>query len=91
MSGATFKNKADIERKVIECGGSVVQNPGNEFHLMNVQFDDLCHFNYIRVSKVIWQKATLLLYSQSVGKFLMSCPTQKCPLPLGDLYPVSNK
>lgn len=36
MSGATFKNKADIERKIIECGGSVVQNPGNEFALVNV-------------------------------------------------------
>jgi len=34
VSGATFKNKADIERKIVECGGSVVQNPGNEFHLV---------------------------------------------------------
>jgi len=33
VTGATFRNKADIERKIIECGGSVVQNPGNEFHL----------------------------------------------------------
>jgi len=36
VSGATFKNKADIERIIIECGGSVVQNPGNEFHLVNI-------------------------------------------------------
>ena len=31
ISGATFKNKADIERKILECGGSVVQNPGMNF------------------------------------------------------------
>lgn len=36
VSGATFMNKADMERKIIECGGSVVQNPGNEFHLENI-------------------------------------------------------
>ena len=30
VSGATFKNKADVERIIIKCGGSVVQNPGNE-------------------------------------------------------------
>ena len=36
VSGATFKSKADIERTIIECGGSVVQNPGNKFCLMNV-------------------------------------------------------
>jgi len=36
VSGATFKNKADIERIIIECGGSVVQNPGNKFRFVNV-------------------------------------------------------
>jgi len=39
VSGATFKNKADIERIIIKCGGSVVQNPGNEFHFMNVMIN----------------------------------------------------
>jgi len=36
VSGATFENKIDIERKIVECGGSVVQNPGNEFFLVNI-------------------------------------------------------
>ena len=34
VTGATFQNKTNIERKIIECGGSVVQNPGNEFLLL---------------------------------------------------------
>jgi len=31
VSGATLRSKADIERRIMECGGSVVQNPGKEF------------------------------------------------------------
>jgi len=36
VSGATLKKKADIERRIIECGGSIVQNPGSEFSLVHI-------------------------------------------------------
>lgn len=42
VSGATFQNKTDIERRIIECGGSVVQNPGNECLLVNIPYSLMC-------------------------------------------------